>query len=135
MEWRSSFGSTALEVVDLFFAEQGLKGDKFFLRKEAAVVALMGLRFLYKSAKGNDKNVCLFLFDILECISLTAEQKYKGLFRSEIFLRTLAHHVSAIEGHVRVPGLVSEEALQPRTALALAATAVSFPCGSCDILT
>ncbi|TDL13741.1 hypothetical protein BD410DRAFT_846661 [Rickenella mellea] len=104
MEWRSGFGSTALEVVDLYFAEEGVNDRD--LRKEASTGALKNLRFLYSFAEGDNESV------------------YRGLFRSEIYLRTLAHHVSAIHGHVCIPALGTEEALRPRTAMALAATAV-----------
>ncbi|TDL21908.1 hypothetical protein BD410DRAFT_840293 [Rickenella mellea] len=102
-EWRSGLGQAALDAVDLFFAEKRWDLNK---RKKAAVAMQVDFRFLYKKSRGSNKD------------------EYSGLFRSELCLRTLAYHVSQINGHVRVPALGSIKDLEAKGALAMVATAL-----------
>ncbi|GBE84412.1 hypothetical protein SCP_0603910 [Sparassis crispa] len=88
-EWRSSFGSTAIAALELFF-----KSDSKYQKPEYRVKfsrCLLELRrFAYEDAKGSDP------------------EEFKGLFRSLLILRIFATHLSAIEGAIDVEGLYPE---------------------------
>jgi hypothetical protein len=60
-------------------------------------------------------------------MAMTFFQKYWGLFRSELLLKTLAHHFSCANGQIRVPALgPAKDIDEPKGAVAMAATAVSL---------
>jgi hypothetical protein len=63
------------------------------------------------------------LFQIPKFIHLL--QEYKGLFRGELVIKTLACHFSATKGAIKVRGLALEaEQLNAKAAVALSAAAV-----------
>ena len=53
-------------------------------------------------------------------------QTFSGLFRGPFILQTLTYHLTAISGHVKIPGLCPADTIPlPRGALGMAASAVS----------
>ncbi|GBE85561.1 hypothetical protein SCP_0800780 [Sparassis crispa] len=88
-EWRSTFGSTAISVVEAFFSTTPKYLD--FAKRPSFAKALLKLsRFAFLSAKGENRS------------------NFTGLFRSPFMLRTFAIHLAAIEGAIDVEGLYSE---------------------------
>jgi len=63
-EWRGSFGSAAIAIVNAFFDDNDNYRDSNDMRQEFATHMLEKLRFVYRQAKGNDAKVIHFLCTI-----------------------------------------------------------------------
>jgi hypothetical protein len=59
-EWRGSFGSAAIAIVNGFFDDNGKYRDSNDMRQEFATRMLDKLRFVYRHAKGNDPKVHIY---------------------------------------------------------------------------
>lgn len=60
-EWRSSFGSAAIAIVNAFFDDNDDYRDSDMMRQEFATHMLDKLRFVYRHNRGDDKKVSLYL--------------------------------------------------------------------------
>src|ERR1700722_7180611 len=63
-EWRGSFGSAAIAIVNAFFDDNDNYRDSNDMRQEFATHMLEKLRFVYRQAKGNDAKEIHFLCTI-----------------------------------------------------------------------
>ncbi|KAH9954837.1 hypothetical protein BGW80DRAFT_1566494 [Lactifluus volemus] len=106
--WRTKFGNQAILAVIKFFAAQsdGIY-DSDEKRQDYAANMLKDSPFLYSDTASGDP------------------KKYKGLFRGELVIKTLACHFVATKGAIKVRGLALEaEQLNAKAAVALSAAAV-----------
>ncbi|KAH9957658.1 hypothetical protein BGW80DRAFT_1565257 [Lactifluus volemus] len=107
--WRTNFGNNAIVAMKNFFAAQsGEIYDTEIKCRDYAKEMLMNLGFLYSDTTSKKP------------------KKYKGLFRGELVIKTLASsHFQAINGVTQVRGLVLEaDQSKAKAAVALSATAV-----------
>jgi hypothetical protein len=127
-EWRASFGSAAVTMVNYFFESN----DKFKtteLCQEFADYMLEHDRFIFSNTDSEDYEVSqLFLsYDIyLQVLTSFHWQEWRGAFGSPFVLQVFATHLSAIRGNIEVPKLGAAKNLKPNVALALSGTAVNF---------
>jgi hypothetical protein len=56
-EWRSSFGSASIAIVNAFFDDNDNYRDSNSMRQEFATYIIEKLQFMYHHHKGNDKKV------------------------------------------------------------------------------
>ncbi|OBZ67670.1 hypothetical protein A0H81_12059 [Grifola frondosa] len=101
-EWQFSFGQVAIVLYDTHF--KSIEKDDLEERAREADHLLTNGLFSYE---------------------VQDPKAVKGLFRAPIILKTFAHHFSATDGAVEVPGLYADNAAKrPNGAFALAITAV-----------
>ncbi|KZT06390.1 uncharacterized protein LAESUDRAFT_750170 [Laetiporus sulphureus 93-53] len=107
-EWRSSFGSTALRILENFFiGDKENSYDNVEDRCEFTEYMLSKLRFTYEHAVGDNK------------------KEWRGLYQSMFILRLVASHFTLTKGAVSVPGLagMEEDKECPIGAIAMASAA------------
>ncbi|KAI6004697.1 hypothetical protein EDD15DRAFT_2359442 [Pisolithus albus] len=102
--WRAGFAAAAVAVITTFFAHD-IDFEDSTARMNFANAMLKKNRFLFGQNRGTDNKT------------------WTGLWRAPFILQTFAHHFNFIQGHADISTLYNDFS-GPRTALALAATAV-----------
>lgn len=83
--------------------------------------------FLYKSAEGDDRKVCLL--NKATSILISHLQKYKGLFENTLVIQTFAAHLNCVSESQEVLELYAEGGITDRKDIPLARGALGL-CGA-----
>jgi hypothetical protein len=125
--WRNAFGPAAISVVNDFFEANKEDFETNESRQMFAKEVVENYAFLYSNTESDNPKVSPTFPSKSFCIWKDYyAQEYKGLFRSQFVIDTLACHFSAIKGAYKVKALRLDNQ-NPKNAIALAAAAVRFP--------
>ena len=126
--WRSSFASTAMEVLNAFFDSNDEYKESDEARRAFAKDQLEGYKFLYGKTITIQNKVPPFFFFISPDSKPNVSQRVKPVFWGSLILKTFARHFDLIKDSQWATGFVHTcKTNKPRGALVLSCVAVR-PC-------